>query len=80
MRRKIQIFFPVWSTYEDEIDVDIPDEKDPDDWLYENESNLIENHHQCEHEDIANLIDLGYAGSKFIDLDNSILKLNKKEQ
>ena len=64
MKRVVKVRFPIWSTYEDEIELDIPDDCDPDTWLAENELEVIEGHWMCEG-DMDGALDMGYAGVEF---------------
>jgi len=57
------------TKYEDEIDVEIPEGEDHEDWLYENEESLIEKHWMFDEAvgNVTSMLDYGYAGSGFID-------------
>jgi hypothetical protein len=66
MKRKVKIWFPIWKTYEEEIEVDVPEDEDPENWLHNNDEQIIQDHRLCE-TDIESAIDTGYAGAKFID-------------
>lgn len=67
MKKKIKLWWPVQTTQEEEIEVDLAEDVDLDDWLLDNEERLIE---EASHGDYMNplssAIDLGYAGAEFV--------------
>jgi hypothetical protein len=70
MKRKVKIWFPVRETFQDEIEVDIPNtEDDHDEWLSENKERLVQEHLVSEdgYSDDPNAFEFDYAGAKFID-------------
>jgi hypothetical protein len=64
MKHKVKIWYPATTTIEDVIEVDIPDNVDPEDWLYDNEENIIEKESNEVIDPVA--FDLNYAGCKLI--------------
>jgi hypothetical protein len=66
MKRKLKIWFPIHTTYQDEIEVEVPDDVvdfGTSDWLIENELRIIESHPMCEGP-MDGALEVGYAGTK----------------
>ena len=65
MKHKVKIWYPVTTTFEDEIEVEIPhDVDDIEDWLSDNKSDIIE---EASHEHFEDSVyDYDYAGCKLI--------------
>jgi len=60
MKVTVKVKWPTWITEEREVEVDVPDGQDVDDWLYDHEEELIE---KTSGEPIApSAIEMGYAG------------------
>jgi len=66
MKRKVKIWFPVQSTYEDEIEVDIPDGENPEEWVRENAVDLIDGHWMWEGTHLETALDFDAAGAKLL--------------
>jgi hypothetical protein len=68
MKRKIKIWWPVQTTQEEEIEVDIAEGVDLDDWLCYNEERLIEEASHGDHDGPLDYpLDVGSAGAKFVE-------------
>ena len=66
MKKIVKVWWPSQITLEAQVEVEIPDGVDPDNWLHENEGRLIEEaSHGDIDGDISGALDLGYAGTKF---------------
>jgi hypothetical protein len=68
MKKKIKLWWPVQSMSEEEIEVDIAEGVDPDEWLLDNEERLIEEASQGDHDGPLDIpLDIGSAGAKFVE-------------
>ena len=67
MKKRVKVWWPTQINLEAEVEVDIPDGVDPDNWLYDNAGRLIdEASHGDVDGDISDALDVGYAGAKFL--------------
>lgn len=70
MKRKAKIFFPVTSTKEREMEIEIPEGKDPKTWVKENAYIIIsyaDEHGECEN--VLNALELDMAGVDLLPID-----------
>lgn len=61
MKRTLKLKYPVWTTTEKEIEVDIPDDEDPEDWVEINKEVLLMDYTDFSSNELVSAIDLGYA-------------------
>lgn len=75
MKIRVELWFPVWETFRDQIEVEIPDEfsDDPQSYLddYDYKIQLLENH-LLSPDDVSSAFEAGYAGVKFIEIKKEI--------
>ena len=67
MKVKCIIKYPTWYITEDEIEVDVPEGADPDDYIYKNFCDIVEKH-GCDPlmDVLANAFDVDMAGYEIL--------------
>jgi hypothetical protein len=65
MRVKVKIWYPEHHTVRTECVIEMPDGKNPKDYIYEHFSEILINN-GAEDIDWSNALDVGYAGVKLI--------------
>lgn len=67
MKYKLKIWYETQHRFEDEIDVDVPEDESIDTWLDDNQERLlIEN--GCQEEQIEKQIEFNYAGTEVMEI------------
>ena len=63
MKMKCKIWYPYQATHEEEIEVEIPEGEDPENYLYEHRQDILEKHGcELQDHDLSTCLDLAYAG------------------
>ena len=68
MKVKVEIWYPVESTYREEVEIDVPDGENVEDYIYENQAKILEeNGAEVPGGDMVNALDYDYAGVKLLE-------------
>ena len=67
MKVRVKIWYPYVATHKEEIEIDVPDGKDAEDYVYENEEKILEeNGAEFDFCALATALDLEYAGARVL--------------
>ena len=61
MKRILKLKYPVQTIIEKEVEVDIPDDEDPENWVEVNKDVILTDYTDLSSDEVASAIDLGYA-------------------
>jgi hypothetical protein len=67
MKRRLKLKYPVWTIIEKEVEVDIPDDEDPENWIGVNEKEILEDFTDLSSDELMNAIDYGYADVELLE-------------